>query len=144
MLIELIALHSAAMLDTDAQARQTTQVPPVRAERVMRPIRDKQMPVLKAEIANPDREALLKARKELDEHYRARRISAEVYSAANLRNAIALRLLEDSLKELEAEDKLGNFEIQDLMSTFNQSQQTASSVQKKQDDTANSVISKVG
>jgi len=41
-------------------------------------------------------------------------------------------------------DKLGNFEIQRLMSQYNQSEQLASSVQKKQDDTANAVISKVG
>ncbi|MEM9046509.1 MAG: hypothetical protein AAGC81_17640 [Pseudomonadota bacterium] len=43
----------------------------------------------------------------------------------------------------KSQDKLGNFEIQDLMSRFNQAESTASSVQKKTDDTANSVIGKV-
>lgn len=52
--------------------------------------------------------------------------------------------LEGALKDLESEDKLGNFEIQDLMSRFNQSETLASSVQKKTDDTASGIISKVG
>ena len=47
------------------------------------------------------------------------------------------------IKDLEAEDRLGNFEIQDLMSSFNQAQTMASNVQKKMDDTKNSVIGKV-
>ncbi|MFK7943830.1 MAG: hypothetical protein AB8B85_13075 [Paracoccaceae bacterium] len=42
-----------------------------------------------------------------------------------------------------SEDKLGNFEIQDLMSRFNQAETLASSVQKKTDDTSNVVIGKV-
>ena len=49
-----------------------------------------------------------------------------------------------NIKDLEAEDRLGNFEIQDLMSRFNQAETMASSVQKKQDDTANAVIGKIG
>lgn len=51
--------------------------------------------------------------------------------------------LSEKLKELEAEDRLGNFEIQDLMSRFNQAETLASSVTKKRDDTANAVISKI-
>jgi predicted nucleic acid-binding Zn-ribbon protein len=47
------------------------------------------------------------------------------------------------LKELESQDKMGNFEIQDLMSQFNQAETLASSVMKKRDDTANSVIGKI-
>ncbi|MBC7778539.1 MAG: hypothetical protein H7125_00405 [Proteobacteria bacterium] len=47
------------------------------------------------------------------------------------------------LAELEAEDKLGNFEIQDLMSQFNEAESLASSVLKKRDDTANAVIGKI-
>lgn len=42
------------------------------------------------------------------------------------------------------EPKLGNFEIQDLMSRFNQAQTMASSVQKKDSDTKNAVIGKIG
>jgi hypothetical protein len=45
---------------------------------------------------------------------------------------------------LQADDRMGNFEIQRLMSRYNQSEQLASSVQKKADDTANGVISKIG
>ena len=52
--------------------------------------------------------------------------------------------LENAMKDLEALDRLGNFEIQRLMSQYNQSEQLASSVQKKKDDTANAVIGKVG
>ncbi|MBC7772938.1 MAG: hypothetical protein H7210_10620 [Pyrinomonadaceae bacterium] len=47
------------------------------------------------------------------------------------------------LKELEAQDKLGNFEIQDLMSDYNQTETLASSVLKKRDDTANAIIQKI-
>lgn len=50
---------------------------------------------------------------------------------------------QDAIKDLEAQDKLGNFEVQDLMSTFNQAQTLASSVQKKLDDTESAVIGKV-
>lgn len=48
------------------------------------------------------------------------------------------------IKDREVADKLGNFEIQDLMSSYNQSEQLSSSVQKKRDDTESAVISKVG
>lgn len=41
------------------------------------------------------------------------------------------------------EDKLGNFEIQDLMSQYNQAEQLATNVMKKKDDQENSVIGKV-
>lgn len=53
-------------------------------------------------------------------------------------------LFDGMVKDLEAEDRLGNFEIQRLMSQYNQSEQLASSVQKKLDDTSNAVIGKVG
>ncbi|MFO0727916.1 MAG: hypothetical protein U1E65_29320 [Myxococcota bacterium] len=52
-------------------------------------------------------------------------------------------VFQDAIKDLEAEDKLGNFEIQDLMSTYNQAETLASSVLKKRDDTANATIGKV-
>lgn len=52
--------------------------------------------------------------------------------------------LEGAMKDLESQDKLGNFEIQDLMSRYNQAETLASSVQKKKDDTANSIIQKIG
>ena len=54
-----------------------------------------------------------------------------------------LNSFDDKLKDLEAHDKLSNFEIQELMSTYNQTERLASSLLKKRDDTANAVISKV-
>ncbi len=53
------------------------------------------------------------------------------------------RQFEDLIKDLESQDKLGNFEIQDLMSRFNQAQTLSSSVLKKQDSTKNGTISKI-
>ncbi len=46
-------------------------------------------------------------------------------------------------KGLESQDRLGNFEIQRLMSSFNQASALASSVLKKADDAANAVIGKI-
>ena len=40
-------------------------------------------------------------------------------------------------------DKLGNFEIQRLMSSYNEASTLASSVQKKANDTANAIIGKI-
>src|SRR5437867_3144038 len=47
------------------------------------------------------------------------------------------------LKGLEAQDRMGNFEIQRLMSAYNQAETLASSVQKKMDDTVGAVIGKI-
>jgi hypothetical protein len=46
-------------------------------------------------------------------------------------------------KDLQNEDKLGNFEIQRLMSSFNQAETLASSVLKKLSDTNSGVIGKI-
>lgn len=54
----------------------------------------------------------------------------------------AVQAAREAARKPEA-DKLGNFEIQDLMSTFNQAETLASSVQKKDDDRANAVIGKI-
>lgn len=51
--------------------------------------------------------------------------------------------LEAAMKDLEAQDKLGNFEIQDLMSRYNQAETLASSVQKKLAETEKAVIGKI-
>jgi hypothetical protein len=42
-----------------------------------------------------------------------------------------------------ASDKMGNFEIQNLMSRFNQAEALASALLKKSDDTSNAVIGKI-
>lgn len=46
-------------------------------------------------------------------------------------------------KGLEAQDRMGNFEIQRLMSSYNQAETLASSVQKKLNDTDSAVIGKI-
>ena len=52
--------------------------------------------------------------------------------------------LEQPAKELESKDRMGNFEIQRLMSTYNQAETLASSVQKKLDDTVAGQQQKIG
>jgi hypothetical protein len=51
--------------------------------------------------------------------------------------------LDAAMKDLEAQDKLGNFEIQDLMSRYNQAERLASSTQKKLADTLNAIAGKI-
>lgn len=48
------------------------------------------------------------------------------------------------LKEIESQERLDNFGIQELMSRYNQSEQLAASIEKKEGDTQNAVISKIG
>lgn len=48
------------------------------------------------------------------------------------------------LEELEGQDKLGNFEIQDLMSRYNEAETLASNVAKKSACVADSIIQKIG
>ena len=52
--------------------------------------------------------------------------------------------LEMTFKNLEAQDRMGNFEIQRLMSAFNQAETLASNVQKKADDTVSGQTQKIG
>jgi len=46
-------------------------------------------------------------------------------------------------KDLQSQDKLGNTQIQTLMSNYNEAQTLASSVLKKKDGTSNAVIQKI-
>ncbi|HSI35817.1 MAG: hypothetical protein ACAI43_27485 [Phycisphaerae bacterium] len=48
------------------------------------------------------------------------------------------------LKQLEGNDRMGNFEIQRLMSAFNQAETLSSNVQKKMDDTVSGQQQKIG
>ena len=48
--------------------------------------------------------------------------------------------LDNKDKDLQSQDKLGNFEIQTLMSNYNEAETTASSILKKKDDDGNSII----
>jgi len=45
----------------------------------------------------------------------------------------------DKAKELQSDDKLGNFEIQSLMSDYNETQKTISNIVKKEQDTSNGI-----
>jgi hypothetical protein len=56
------------------------------------------------------------------------------------RSATFIRRFEAHLNSLEAKDRLGNFEIQRLMSAYNQAATLASNVMKKQDETASAII----
>ncbi|MFN0169734.1 MAG: hypothetical protein ACKV22_25205 [Bryobacteraceae bacterium] len=62
--------------------------------------------------------------------------------ARNWKNPSAGKL-DSKMKDLEARDKMGNFEIQRLMSQYNQAETLASSVRKKTDDTTNAVVGKI-
>lgn len=67
---------------------------------------------------------------------------AEIRKALNKleRARIALN---DTVKALEGKDKLGNFEIQQLMSDYNQAESLASTVAKKMNDTVGCMMNKI-
>lgn len=46
---------------------------------------------------------------------------------------------ESAIKDIETKDKMGNFEIQTLMSAYNQAQTAASDVKKKADDATSNI-----
>jgi hypothetical protein len=50
---------------------------------------------------------------------------------------------ERDLAALEDQDRLGNFEIQDLMSKYNEAEALACNLLKKRDDVANGLINKI-
>lgn len=70
-----------------------------------------------------------------------RNLSGARRSVEQLRKS--LDKLSEKIKDLESNEKLGNFEIQDLMSRYNQAETLASNVLKKRDDTASSIIGKI-
>ena len=51
--------------------------------------------------------------------------------------------LQAATKELETQDRMGNFEIQRLMSTYNEAETLSSSARKKLEDSKNGIISKL-
>lgn len=52
-------------------------------------------------------------------------------------------LIDGMLRDLEAQDKMANFDVQGLLSRCTQAQQLSSSVQKKADQTAEDIIQKI-
>lgn len=100
---------------------------------------DKALAKLDAGFAAVDRSSIAASRKSAAAASEGDEVKALRDSLNFLKSKI-----EGTLKDLETEDRLGNFEIQDLMSRYNQSEQLASSVQKKKDDTASAIIGKVG
>jgi hypothetical protein len=73
----------------------------------------------------------------------ALKVAQEPGAAGPDKVAAIRKTLESALKDLESQDRLGNFEIQRLMSQYNQAETLASSVQKKLDDTAKGVAGKI-
>jgi hypothetical protein len=83
------------------------------------------------------------------------RFAGPVKVTAALRNELAntrklmrvvaryAREFDARLAALDGEDKLGNFEINQLMSDYNQAETLASSIAKKRDCIASSIISKI-
>lgn len=53
-----------------------------------------------------------------------------------------LRELKQAARNLEGEDKLESFEIQELMADYNEAERHASNLLKKRDDTQNAIIGK--
>ena len=91
-------------------------------------------------VARVDIGALLAKTTKADDTIK-RNLSGARRAVEQLRKS--LDALSTTLKELESQDKLVNFEIQNLMSEFNKVETLASSVLKKRDDTANAVINKI-
>jgi hypothetical protein len=60
------------------------------------------------------------------------------------RASIAERQPKPDLNDLTSQDRMGNFEIQRLMSAFNQAETLASNMQKKLDDTISGQQQKIG
>ena len=54
------------------------------------------------------------------------------------------KAFDDAVKDLEAQDKLRGFNIQTIMSEFNQMDTLASNVQRKVNETISCVIHKIG
>lgn len=71
-------------------------------------------------------------------------ISAVTGGAANSQDLQQVKdQIDGKSKDLQSQDKLGNFEIQSLMSDFNEAQTLTSSILKRKDDTANPTIGKI-
>ena len=83
---------------------------------------------------------LVSNKREIKELFSA---SRKETSAAQKTSAKLRKNLQKAAKELQSQDKSGNFEIQQLMSAYNQAETLASSVLKKRDDTANAIIGKI-
>lgn len=62
--------------------------------------------------------------------------------SANVINDVK-NALDSKDKDLQSQDKLGNMQIQTLMSNYNEAQTTMSSIEKKKDDTGKSVIENI-
>jgi hypothetical protein len=84
--------------------------------------------------------AMLKYKSEIE------RLSAEYLkkqaAAESAANALRKKI-EEAMKAMEADGKMGNFEIQNLMSEFNQAETLSSQVQKKREETKKAVIGKL-
>lgn len=84
----------------------------------------------------------------------ARAITAVAHEISPLRSQVLMREVlasqpdlmtefEKVLQDLESQEQLGNMEIQDLMSRYNQAEQLAGSTFKKKDDADLAIINKI-
>lgn len=93
-------------------------------------------------VVNPqiNKAAMAKMKNELEKYYAdyQKKQAASESAAATLRKKI-----EEAMKDLEANNKISNFEIQQLMSEYNQAETLASQVLKKREETKKKVVSKL-
>ena len=64
-------------------------------------------------------------------------------AAAESAADVLRKKLQQAMKQLESGNKMSNFEIQRLMSEFNQAETLSSQSQKKREETKNAVVSKI-
>jgi predicted ribosome quality control (RQC) complex YloA/Tae2 family protein len=84
-------------------------------------------------------------KKQLREQIQATREKLTQANEANEKEALEemIEKMEQALQALEDQDRQINFKIQQLMSQYNQAEQTASNVLKKQDDAQSNAIRKI-
>jgi hypothetical protein len=84
--------------------------------------------------------AMMKLKSDIEKQFNEylRKQAAAESAADALRKKI-----EEAMKAMEADGKMGNFEIQKLMSEFNQAETLSSQVHKKREETKKAVIGKL-
>ena len=105
---------------------------PSAAHRFFRQIRKPTGPLRLNSVGRTDRGALLLKSVKMPTTIK-RRLSSARNSVEQLRKSLVK--LSETLKELEAQDSLGRFEITDLMGRFDQAGRLAEIVAKRRDDT---------
>lgn len=84
--------------------------------------------------------AMIKYKNEIERQYND---YLKKQAAAEAAADVLRKKVEEAMKAMEANGKMGNFEIQDLMSAFNQAETLSSQVQKKREETKKAVVGKL-